>query len=117
MLTYTRTYQRRGLTLVELLVAIAIIGVLVALLLAAVQSAREVARRMQCQNNLRQLGLAAHNHHDSHGHLPPAIGYYPPASGAFGTSFFHLLPYLEQGDLYRKALGPVPFPPPDGGTE
>jgi prepilin-type N-terminal cleavage/methylation domain-containing protein len=116
LLTYKRTNQRGGLTLIEQLVVIAIIGVLVSLLLPAVQAAREAARSMACANNLKQLGLAAHNHHDSHGHLPPAIGYYPSASGAFGTCFFHLLPYLEHGDLYRDALGPVPFPAPDGGT-
>jgi hypothetical protein len=81
-----------------------------------VQKVREAAARVKCANNLKQLGVAAHNYHDSQGHLPPVIGYYPPASGAFGTSFFHLLPYLEQGDLFRCALGSVPFPAPDGPT-
>ncbi|MCI0358494.1 MAG: DUF1559 domain-containing protein [Planctomycetaceae bacterium] len=116
MLTYLPADQRRGFTLIELLVVIAIIGVLVGLLLPAVQAAREAARRMACANNLKQLGLAAHQHHDAHEHLPPAIGYYPPAAGAFGPYFFHLLPYVEQDNLYRSALGSVPFPPPDGPT-
>ena len=108
--------HRVGFTLVELLVVIGILGVLMGLLLPAVQKVREAANRMQCSNNLKQLGLAAHHYHDAHQHLPPVIGYYPPARGAFGTYFFHLLPYLEQGDLYRSARGPVPFPAPDGPT-
>jgi prepilin-type N-terminal cleavage/methylation domain-containing protein len=103
-----------GFTLVELLVVIAIIGVLIALLLPAVQASREAARRTHCVNNLRQLGLAAHHYHDVRKHLPPGIGYYPPISNAFGNSWFYILPYVEQGSLYNSALGSVPFPPPDG---
>jgi Protein of unknown function (DUF1559) len=80
----------------------------------AVQRVREAASRIQCANNLKQIGLGAHHYHDSHGHLPPVIGYYPPASGAFGTCFFHLLPFIEQDSLYRNAQGSVSFPPPDG---
>ena len=100
-----QNYPRCGFTLIELLVVIAIIAILIGLLVPAVQSAREAANRIKCANNLRQLGLAAHRFHDVNQHLPPGIGYYPPAGGAFGTYHFHLLPYLEQDNLYRAALG------------
>lgn len=84
-----------GFTLVELLVVIAIIGVLIALLLPAVQAAREAARRMQCTNHLKQQALAVHNFHDTHKVLPPgALG-----SGK-GTLFLLVLPYLEKTALY-----------------
>ena len=111
MLKLSRAVQRRAFTLVELLVVIAIIGILIALLLPAVQAAREAARRAQCSNNLRQLGVAAHHYHDANRHLPPGIGYYPTTNhGVFGTYFFYLLPYIEQGNLYDRSLGSVPFP-------
>ena len=109
--------RRCGFTLIELLVVIAIIALLTGLILPAVQAAREAARRLHCANNLRQLGIAAHRHHDTHQHLPPGIGYYPTAgNGVFGTYFFHLLPFLEQGNLYERSSGRVPFPPPFGPT-
>jgi prepilin-type N-terminal cleavage/methylation domain-containing protein len=116
MSQFLTTARRHGFTLIELLVVIAIIAVLIGLLLPAVQKVREAANRMACANNLKQLGLAAQLYHDVNEHLPPVIGYYPPAREAFGTYFFHMLPHLEQGNLYRRALGSVPFPPPDGPT-
>ncbi len=110
MLTLPRTARRRGFTLIELLVVIAIIAILVGLLLPAVQKVREAAARAKCANHLKQLGLAAQSYHDAHQHLPPGIGYYPPAGGEFGTYFFHLLPYVEQENLHRDSFGSVPFP-------
>ncbi|MEX1039411.1 MAG: DUF1559 domain-containing protein [Pirellulaceae bacterium] len=89
--------QSRGFTLVELLVVIAIIGVLVALLLPAVQQAREAARRMQCTNQLKQIALAIHNQHDTYGKFP--AGYNPDTGWAWGTM---LLPQLEQGAIYDQ---------------
>jgi prepilin-type N-terminal cleavage/methylation domain-containing protein len=86
----------RGFTLVELLVVIAIIGVLVALLLPAVQAAREAARRMSCTNNLKQLTLSLHNYHDTVGSFPPG----GIASNQLGWPV-HILPYIEQVNLYN----------------
>jgi prepilin-type N-terminal cleavage/methylation domain-containing protein/prepilin-type processing-associated H-X9-DG protein len=105
MLTRMRTNQR-GLTIVELLVVIAIIGILIALLLPAVQHARESARRMRCANNLKQLGLAMHLYHDTLQAFPPAFVNHGPY-GNTGFSFTHgwapfILPFIEQQQLYDR---------------
>lgn len=101
--------SREGFTLVELLVVIAIIGVLVSLLLPAVQQAREAARRMSCQNNLKQIGLALHNYNDTFKRLPVAIWSANPQKGepsSFDDDGYgwmvSILPFVEQNALYEK---------------
>ena len=101
--------RRRGFTLIELLVVIAIIGVLIALLLPAVQAAREAARRAQCTNNLKQMGLALHNYESTNGAFPPTTILVPSLSGPPGTwafqsswsAFARVAPYLEQNAFYN----------------
>jgi prepilin-type N-terminal cleavage/methylation domain-containing protein/prepilin-type processing-associated H-X9-DG protein len=100
--------SRRGFTLIELLVVIAIIAILIALLLPAVQSAREAARRAQCTNNLKQIGLAMHNYHTTHGTFPSGGTVAPSGYGynvTWGTWSAHalMLGYLEQQPLYNAA--------------
>jgi len=102
-----RSPQRRGFTLVELLVVIAIIGVMVGLLLPAVQAAREAARRMQCSNNLKQIGLALHNYHDTYRVFPVArVRTTGTAVNSWETNNIgwhaRILPQIEQGTIYDQ---------------
>ncbi|WP_417394435.1 DUF1559 domain-containing protein [Gimesia chilikensis] len=99
---------RRGFTLIELLVVIAIIAILIALLLPAVQQAREAARRSQCKNNLKQIGLALHNYHETHGLFPsgwigvqPGVGPNVEYGSGWGWGTM-ILPYLDQSPLYNQ---------------
>jgi prepilin-type N-terminal cleavage/methylation domain-containing protein len=105
----------RGFTLIELLVVIAIIAILVALLLPAVQAAREAARRSQCKNNLKQIAIAMHNYHDTHGQFSQMIWHSPWSNppnevgglndwtnGSKGSWMVHILPYVDQEALYSQ---------------
>jgi type II secretory pathway pseudopilin PulG len=92
----------RGFTLVELLVILAVLAFLLGLFLTAVQQVRETANRITCTNNLKQIGLAVHNADATYARLPPLAGDFPNAKST-GTVFFHLLPFLEQDNLYKSA--------------
>ncbi|MCC7338367.1 MAG: DUF1559 domain-containing protein [Pirellulaceae bacterium] len=100
---------RRAFTLVELLVVIAIIGILVGLLLPAVQAAREAARRMSCSNNLKQMGLALHNYHDSYSKFPPAGFVSPNYPGGVWSVQARILPQLEQANLQNLINWSQPY--------
>jgi prepilin-type N-terminal cleavage/methylation domain-containing protein/prepilin-type processing-associated H-X9-DG protein len=114
-----KSKRRAGFTLVELLVVIAIIGILVGLLLPAVQAAREAARRMQCSNNLKQLGLAMHNYHSAFNKLPFSAS---PQIGAVGTRqrgvswIVRIMPYIEQNNVYSGLEFAGDFTMQDGLT-
>jgi prepilin-type N-terminal cleavage/methylation domain-containing protein/prepilin-type processing-associated H-X9-DG protein len=102
----TASHRRRGFTLIELLVVIAIIGLLIALLLPAVQAAREASRRTQCRNNLHQIGVALHNYHDAHRCLPPGyVSAYDSSGTDTGAGWGWgaiLLPYVEETNLAKS---------------
>src|SRR4026208_541989 len=97
--------RRFGFTLIELLVVIAIIAILIALLLPAVQQAREAARRSQCKNNLKQLGLAMHNYHDTYGRFPAMRAGPDVQRGGDFVAFVDMLPCLDQPPLYNLITG------------
>ncbi len=107
-----RTHRCEGFTLIELLVVIAIIAVLIALLLPAVQQAREAARRTQCRNHLKQIGLALHNYHDTHSIFPSGVYIHGPyvntgGNGMRGSGWFHqILPYIDDSAAYAS-LAPM----------
>jgi prepilin-type N-terminal cleavage/methylation domain-containing protein/prepilin-type processing-associated H-X9-DG protein len=108
-MTAARTTRRAGMTLVEMLVVIAIIGILIALLLPAVQKVREAANRISCRNNLKQIGVALHHYHDAYGYFPPGIqGQRFPGDyfeNTRNTWLALLLPYVEQGQNYNYLVG------------
>lgn len=111
--------KRIGFTLIELLVVIAIIAILIALLLPAVQQAREAARRSQCKNNLKQIGLALHNYHETFSSLPPGSIVYKTGSTISGhgwTWHASILPYLDQKPLYDQIQGANGMGTEGGGT-
>jgi prepilin-type N-terminal cleavage/methylation domain-containing protein len=128
MASVLKFVRGRGFTLVELLVVIAIIAILIGLLLPAVQKVREAANRTQCANNLKQCALSVHDFHSTYNNLPPCEGLdkttaaalgignpygpYVPPTGTTGTTFYYLLPFLEQDNIYKACLGNSMYQPP-----
>src|SRR3954447_19705669 len=100
-------WRHRAFTLIELLVVIAIIGILVGMLLPAIQKVREAARRAQCANNLKQIGIGTHGAHDVNQMMPPAVGLYPNDTvidqNGYGNVQWHILPFIEETGRYNYA--------------
>jgi prepilin-type N-terminal cleavage/methylation domain-containing protein/prepilin-type processing-associated H-X9-DG protein len=124
--------RRAGFTLIELLVVIAIIAILIALLVPAVQKVRDAAARLQCQNNLKQLGLGCHSYHDAWKRLPPAVAVagaaapgsdnllsnYTPTGALYGPNWaVFLLPFIDQGPLYQEYAANVTNYTASGGND
>src|SRR5262249_6331421 len=96
-------HSREGVSLIYLLVIIAVLAFLAGMLVPAGYKVRSAAAQTQCTNNLRQLGLAAHNCNDTYKYMPKIAGAYPNGTKNYGTLFYHLLPFIEEDTLYKSS--------------
>jgi prepilin-type N-terminal cleavage/methylation domain-containing protein len=97
-------HKRAGISLIEVLVVLAVLAAIAGWLMMAMPQARMAAAQSQCQNNLRQIGIAMHNINDSRGKLPPIVGPMSANEKGYGTIFYHFLPYIEQDPLYKTGV-------------